>query len=464
MTIKTYRAKSVSDALAQIKRELGPDAVILHTRNYKTGGVLGVGSHSVTEITATSSMTLAERPCRANGSARPGRKPAAAPMAVASVSDVGTIGGGATATLDAPPGPLGVGGRLPGYGMGAGGGTAVGGISIDLRPDQPGPAHTPPSALRDVARLVTRTSDRHDDGVMHVLRDELSALRRMVGQVLRSSAPSGAQPGTPETLVNEYTKLIEAEVAAEIAEGVICAVRDDLTPAQRQDPAQVREAVIRRLSAHIPVWDCPPALDKAPDGRPLTIALVGPTGVGKTTTIAKLAATYKLRHGKRVGLVTCDTYRIAAVDQLRTYANIIGLPLRVALTPAEVAQSIEALSDCDAVLIDTAGRSQHDTERLDELRRFIEAACPDQVHLVLSGASSQSVLLEAARRFAPIGAQHVIFTKLDEAVNFGVLINVARKVDATLSFVTTGQEVPDHIEVGRADRLARLVVEGGLRA
>lgn len=455
MTIKTFRAKSVSDALAQIKRELGPDAVILHTRNYKAGGVLGVGGSSITEITATSSMTLAERAPRPRHPRR-----AAQPLAVSAVSDVGPrtdpFEGPTTATIPLPPAPS---LRAP--------------AMTSTRPFGPDPAPQPPddpmgatpefsSPARDVARLVTRQPQLREDGLASVLRHEIDALKRMVGQVLRHSAAPAVNAGTPEALVREYTKLIEAEVAAEIAEGVIGAVRDELAPSDRQDPDAVREAVVRQLSAHIPVWEAPPALTRGRDGRPMTIALVGPTGVGKTTTIAKLAATYKLRHGKKVGLVTCDTYRIAAVDQLRTYANIIGLPLRVALTPAEVAQSLEALSDCDAVLIDTAGRSPNDTGRLDELRKFIEAACPDQVHLVLSSAASQSVLMESARRFAPIGPQHVIFTKLDEAVNFGVLVNVAKRVDATLSFITTGQEVPDHIEVGQADRLARMVVSGSL--
>lgn len=459
VTIKTFRAKSVSDALAQIKRELGPDAVILHTRNYKAGGVLGVGASSITEITATSSMTLAERAPRPRHPRR-----AAQPMAVSAVSDVGRL----DPSVEASASSVAATALAAGLGAPATPGGRLSRLGIDLPGDTLGPSSKDAreqldTPVRDVARMITRPhAQAREDGLAGVLRHEIDALKRMVGQVLRHSSAPAAHAGTPEALVNEYTKLIEAEVAAEIAEGVIGAVRDELAPPDRQDPLAVREAVIRQLSSHIPVWEAPPMLAKGRDGRPMTIALVGPTGVGKTTTIAKLAATYKLRHGKKVGLVTCDTYRIAAVDQLRTYANIIGLPLRVALTPAEVAQSLEALADCDVVLIDTAGRSPNDTGRLDELRKFIEAACPDQVHLVLSSAASQSVLMESAKRFAPIGPQHVIFTKLDEAVNFGVLVNVAKRVDASLSFITTGQEVPDHIEVGQADRLARMVVSGSL--
>src|SRR5262249_55200672 len=154
-------------------------------------------------------------------------------------------------------------------------------------------------------------------------------------------------------LLDCYLKLLEAEVAAEIADEVAGQVRDELEPAELGDPEVVQQAVLRRLAAYIPVCAEPVKIGRAGDGRPLTVALVGPTGVGKTTTVAKLAATYKLRHGRKVGLITCDTYRIAAVDQLRTYANIIGLPLRVVMTPAEMRSACAALSDCDVVLIDT---------------------------------------------------------------------------------------------------------------
>jgi flagellar biosynthesis protein FlhF len=149
------------------------------------------------------------------------------------------------------------------------------------------------------------------------------------------------------------------------------------------------------------------------------------------------------------------------VDQLRTYAEIIGLPLKVAMSAAEMGPVVQSLSDCDVVLIDTAGRSQKDTGRLEELRQFIAAARPHQTHLVLSSTASESVLVEAAQRFAHVNPDRIIFTKLDEAVNFGVLVTVARRVSLKLSYVTTGQEVPDHIEVGQPERLARLLLEGG---
>lgn len=291
------------------------------------------------------------------------------------------------------------------------------------------------------------------------VHDELTEIRQMVGQVLHRQAHSTPHPTTelPRHLLEMYLQLISQDVSDELASQIISAVRSDLDDEDFDDEDKVRQTVLRHLAELIPIAQgAPPG--RAADGRPRTVALVGPTGVGKTTTVAKLAASFKLRHGQSVGLITCDTYRIAAVDQLRTYADIVGLPLHVALSPAEVAQALAALHGCDVVLIDTAGRSQNDQGRLDELSRFIQAANPHEVHLVLSSTAGQRVLLNEAEAFSRIGVHKIVFSKLDEAVSFGILVNVIRQVGKELSFVTTGQEVPTHLEAGRADRLAELVL------
>ena len=159
-----------------------------------------------------------------------------------------------------------------------------------------------------------------------------------------------------------------------------------------------------------------------------------------------------------VGLITIDTYRIAAVDQLRTYANIMGIPLHVVLTPQDLTSATRQCFECDVVLIDTAGRSQRDDPKLEQLEQFIGAADPHEVHLVLSTTCTQTVLLDAVERFSKIRTDRIIFTKLDEAVTFGVLLNVAKRVKKQLSFLTTGQDVPHHIETSRSQRIAALVL------
>ncbi|MEM7229471.1 MAG: flagellar biosynthesis protein FlhF [Planctomycetota bacterium] len=297
------------------------------------------------------------------------------------------------------------------------------------------------------------------------MHNELSAIRKMVGEVLQNQSTGGggtkSMPSMPQELFDSYLKLISQDLSEDLADRVVESVRADLDADACSDADKVREAMLRQLAAFIPCADAPIS-PESPDGRPLTVALIGPTGVGKTTTLAKLAASFKLRHGRKVGLITADTYRIAAVDQLRTYADIIGLPLEVALTPADMRKAVHSMSEYDVILIDTAGRSQRDHSRLDELRAFLDAASPHEVHLVLSSTASEKVLLQESEAFAAVGADKVVLTKLDEAVSFGMLVNVIRTVGKELSFFTTGQEVPDHIELGRPDRLAELILDGEL--
>lgn len=443
MTIKTFRGRTIADALDALKKELGRDAVILNTRTFKTGGFMGLGARTITEIIATTQPTPA-RPRRGAAPA-PSRAPERAPDRGAARADDRAamavdsyVPSAAQRSASVPPAAV----------------SAAQASAPRAAAPQPasGQSFDPmQSPIRDVAKLIVSASAKTP------IEEELAAIKRMVGHVLRTSG-APRQPAMPDALLDCYRKLLEAEVASEIADEITAGVRDELNSHQQADATAVHAAVTRRLAAFIPVCADAGHIGRAPDGRPLTIALLGPTGVGKTTTVAKLAATYKLRHGRQIGLITCDTYRIAAVDQLRTYADIIGLPLRVAMTPGEVRAAAESMRDCDAVLIDTAGRSPRDAGRLDELRSMLDAASPHQRHLVLSSTSSESAMAETASAFAPLGYDRVILTKLDEAVNFGVLVNVARRLRTSLSFVTTGQEVPDHIEAGNAERLARCIM------
>jgi len=434
--LKTYRARTIADALARIKQDLGRDAVILHTRSLKVGSLFGFGGRTMVEITASSGVNVAPQ--------RRTPETARAPLPTNANAIKRAYAHAAAPTL-APTPP-----RSP-------------------RADDPptnSPATPPATApLRpSIADIVTTAPFAPQSANANAsIEQELSAIKSLVSRVLASSTGPRAAL-MPEALQQHYLRLIEAEVASDLADEVIAGVREDLAPSECANDDAVRRAVLRRVAAYIPVCDEPrvPAPERQQDGRPRTIALIGPTGVGKTTTLAKLAATYRLRHARSVGLVTADTYRIAAVDQLRTYANIIGLPVRVASSPREMRDACAAFADRDIVLIDTAGRSPSDVARLDELREHLDAAKPHETHLVLSAAAGERALISAAERFAPLSPNRVILTKLDEAVSFGVLLNVLRRVDRRLSFVTTGQEVPDHIESGKPDRLARMILDGAV--
>ncbi len=386
----------MSEALAKVKRDMGREAVILHTRTFRRGGLIGFGGRTVVEITATrDGNVLRSAPTR--GMIRPPK----------------TVRGG----VDQAEGTA----------------LQLGSVGTPQAPAQ----HTLPG-----------------------VKDEIAQIRSMVEVVLRESRAARA-PAVPSALMDDYLALVEASVADEMA-------RDLVERVGRRHPGEAlsdREVVRRELCDYIAamVPEAGPIVAKR-GARPRIVAMIGPTGVGKTTTIAKLAAHFKLREGRRVGLVTIDTYRIAAVDQLKTYADIIQVPLEVVMTPAELSAALERLNDCDIILIDTAGRGQNDAMRMEQLRQFLDVAKADETHLVLASNCTEAFLVQAVERFGRVGADRVVFTKLDEAVGFGVLLNVLRRFDKKLSYLTTGQDVPDDIEVGRARRVAELILGPGRRA
>ncbi len=311
-------------------------------------------------------------------------------------------------------------------------------------------------ARQQVEQQAASAEPPHDDaGNSDMLKEELTDIRRMVADLVRE-ARSSRMPELPEELFQAYLELLESEVAEEMARDLVESLRKELGPDEAVDHARVRDLLIECISRMIPTAG-PVELERGKGPR--VVALVGPTGVGKTTTIAKLAANFKLREGRRVGLVTIDTYRIAAVNQLATYAQIIDVPLKVVLTPAEAKAAVAELREsCDIVLLDTAGRSPSDQLKLNELRGFLDAVAPHEVHLVLSSTCQSAAMKSAVERFAPLGVNRVILTKLDAAVSFGVVLEIIRHVNASLSYVTTGQDVPEDIEVGQARRLARWII------
>ena len=291
------------------------------------------------------------------------------------------------------------------------------------------------------------------------------------------NASSHARPATLEAA---YAQLIEQEVARELADRILAKVESELADAidagATPSASIVREAIEREIAALLPAdsedgfrfESAMRAAHTRADGRghggsARRIAFVGPTGVGKTTTLAKIAAQLSLKRGLKVGIVAADTYRIAAVDQLRTYAEILGIAVEVASSPTDAARACERLGDVDVILIDTAGRSQNDRMKLSELRAFLAAAGPDETHLVLSATAGARTLAREAESFGALGIDRLVLTKLDEAASFGTLISLVERLGTRVSFLTHGQEVPEHIETARGRRLASLVMGSEVR-
>ena len=179
-------------------------------------------------------------------------------------------------------------------------------------------------------------------------------------------------------------------------------------------------------------------------------ALLGPTGVGKTTTLAKIAAQCVLEKGVSTAFITADTYRISAVEQLKTYADIFGLPIAIVYTPDELKEAIQKFRQKQLILIDTAGRSQHNRRQMAELNQNIEK------YLVLSATTKNEDAKDIVDKFSVCKPDKVIFTKTDETKSLGIILNILRKKAMRLSYLTNGQSVPDDIVPAQAEKLAEL--------
>jgi flagellar biosynthesis protein FlhF len=294
-----------------------------------------------------------------------------------------------------------------------------------------------------------------DASVSHQMQGQLRSLQSMVQDLCRRSKCSGQEWSSEYFQL--FTSLLDAELDEATARELVENVRKDPRAAATGDPELLHDRVASMIERDIQVT----GPIRVTPGRCRLAALIGPTGVGKTTTVAKLAANFRLKEKRRVGLITVDTYRIAAVEQLRTYADIIDLPMHVVSTPREMRETVEQMSHLDLILLDTAGRSPKDEVRIQELKAFLSEARADEVHLVLSSVAGAQTLEKTAERFAAVGATSLILTKLDEANGLGNLLPLLRSSRLPLSYLTDGQNVPDDIQTAEAARLAQRILGGG---
>ena len=283
------------------------------------------------------------------------------------------------------------------------------------------------------------------------LEREMQEIRALV-QTMHAYITNGAVPAESEGELSVITASLDEHPLLRplMAAGVEQEVAQELLRRVPRLPHNAAVDALRRtLTARIPIGG---ALPRESRHRQVAV-LVGPTGVGKTTTIAKLAAIHALDYNRKVALLSLDTYRIGAIQQLRTYAELINLPLHIATNAEEVQEGLEQFAEYDLVLIDTIGRGQRDEEHLQEMR---QALLPVKgiVYLTLSATADSATLLDAAQRFSIFEPDAVILTKLDEAARVGNCVNLALRGSLPFAYFTTGQRVPEDIALADAQTLA----------
>lgn len=276
------------------------------------------------------------------------------------------------------------------------------------------------------------------------VRSELMSIKDMIALLDHSGGLLEKLAAKPAVL-DLYTKLIKNGVNDRYARQFL--EKAGVFNGNAALPSNlIRKKIIQEIAKEIRTQD-----PFASDGeRQVVAAFIGTTGVGKTTTIAKLAARNMFKFKKKVGLISIDTYRIGAMEQLKTYANILGIPCFQAFKKKDLLFALKRMAKKDLVLIDTAGQSQYDLARIEELKKMLPGDLPVQTHLLLNVATTESEMHRTAVNFSPLKYQTYIFTKTDEAQNFGSAISQIMKMDLPASYITTGQNVPEDIE--RADK------------
>lgn len=253
-----------------------------------------------------------------------------------------------------------------------------------------------------------------------------------------------------------YNQMLNNEVDEKYINQIISEIEKSLPKGATVDTvlASVYQKIILKLGQ--------PKTIEIEEGKPKYIFFIGPTGVGKTTTIAKVASSYMLSHKARIAMVTSDTYRIAAVEQLKTYANILGVPLYVVYSGEELLQKKKDLDLFDLIFIDTAGRSHKNREQKDDIKQLISAIPEEEreVYLVLSATTKYLDLIKIAESYLDITGYNLLFTKLDETNAIGNILNVKMLTKAPLSYTTWGQNVPDDIGKIDAQEIAKQLLGG----
>jgi len=445
MTINRYRANSLKAAIDKARADLGPEAKVLHVKQLSGDSKLSEKIEIIAAVddeTAYETQALESPRTRGSGADAPeqgNEVPAStgAPLQHPSkpASSIDLIVGDEKRTLVEPEQEV-------------SGTSAPGEDQAPYHVNRRRNAHTGASYITSQALESPRTRGS-EASVPKVESGSKPAPARASDRVAatRRVAPT---KGRISQMLHEC--LVRNQVDTEITYEILSMLNDDsdISLPESKDP-EMRDYLSAFMERRI-------SMSGGLDESKKVVILIGPTGVGKTTTLAKLAARHHFYREKAVGLITIDAYRISAIEQLKTYAQIMAIPLKVALTPEELEGCIDDYRDMDLVLIDTPGRSQLNIPEIRAIEEFLEAAQPADTHLLISASMKEKDAHFAVENFAPEYVQQFIFTKLDETTSFGSILNLCVKAKKPVSYLTTGQNVPDDIRQADVGYLLDLFV------
>lgn len=283
------------------------------------------------------------------------------------------------------------------------------------------------------------------------ISNELESLKDMVYEI--STSIKGTNVEIDPSLAEYWTRLVENGVDDSIATSILSKLSEQVN-LNSKDSISIRNIVKRILVEYI---GDPDPLDISNIGQKV-IFFVGPTGVGKTTTLAKIAAQMVMQKNWDIGLITSDTYRIAAVEQLKVYSEILNIPLEIIYSEEDMYKALVQFKEKDLIFVDTTGKSHKDLDEEDEVFRIIDSIKNKEIYLVLSSTTDFVTLKSIINKYDFIHNYKIIFTKIDEAERLGNILNIRYLTNKPISYVTTGQNVPDDIEIMNTDKIVEFLL------
>lgn len=430
MTINKFQGKTKDEAIEKAKQELGPNAVIMNIKEVKPKGLFAAFKTATYEVTAA----LEEDTVPSMRSALQSPQKLHENINLAADEKIEIPVPSRSFSTDMEQ-------------------------AVKPRRSSILPKETEEAVIRsEVSAQVAHKKREEEDSNIGKRLDNLSSmLEEKLGTAAKEEMVKPVSSEELEFLRIVYRTMIRNEVNEKYANQIVDEVERFIRPGNSVDTilSNVYQKLILRFGR--------PNTIELSTKKPKVIFFIGPTGVGKTTTIAKIASKYRVEENRKVAFITADTYRIAATEQLRVYANILDAPMSIVYSSEEMNAAVERLADYDLVFVDTAGFSHRNETQREDIKRLIlgvDAAYEKEVYLVLSATTKYQDLLDIADIYHEISDYKLIFTKLDETTAYGNILNVKLYSGADLSYVTTGQNVPDDIEVINTQKLVKQLLGG----